>query len=110
MENINEVKLLLSYWNYFIIKNQINPSLCIKGVQPHSFVNLSAKLKLQYLIVEGNLMIYENIYDQLKLQLTTTEEECSSVLQTISQYEKDLQEIKNYLSYLYNVKEIILMV
>lgn len=115
LENINEIKVWLSYWNHFIIKHQINPSLCIKGVQPYSYISLSSKLKQQYLNMQCNLLLYEHKYDYLSSTMESDKqilrtEESSELLKRIYSIEKELLEYKHYISYLYNVKEIYLMV
>jgi hypothetical protein len=105
LENINEIKLLLSYWNYLIIKNQLNPSFCIKGIAPYSQIKLSVKLQTQFLQAQNELFILEHKYDQLNLQLGVTIES-TELLKKISQHERSIWQMRIYMSYLNHEKHI----
>ena len=89
IENLNEIKLLLSYWNYLIIKHQISPSLCVKGIEPYSHLILGSQLQRQLVIFQMELLILEVKYERINSQLGLTVE-IIELQKQIAEYERSI--------------------
>lgn len=103
--NINKIslELILSYWNYLIIKNEINPSLCFTGIKPYLYETLTSEIQFKWLIIVGELHVLEfkyinGIFNECETEL--------SIISEIKNYECQRVELRWYISFLKDIKQI----
>jgi len=103
---IAKLWIIFSYWNYLIIKNQLNPSLCITGVQPYSHACLVNEIESRWNNIISRLTIYDYKYSHGIINEGKTELEIINLIKT---YETQKLQLRWYICFLKDVKHINLL-
>jgi hypothetical protein len=99
---------IFSYWNYLIIKNQLNPSLCITGVNPYLKESLTSEIESRW----NNIISCLSILNYQYINMNGTSKEGTTELEVINEikiYQEQKQQLRLYISFLKDVKHINLL-
>ena len=99
-------KRILSFWNYLIIKNQINPSLCFPNINPYLHWGLSLEVERKSALIEANLIVLK--HRLVKFGFEEGDEELIKIINEKRKYEHQKIELSWYISFLIEQKKIFI--